>query len=113
VEAALVLPLLLMLVFGVVHIAMYHLARQAALSAAQVALTAQQGFHAAPDSGQERAERYLRQVPPVLRDPVIDVRSDDQVVEVTVAGTAISVIPGYRPTVTQTARGPVERVTSP
>lgn len=114
IEAALVLPLLLLLVFGVVHIAMYHLARQAALSAAQVAVTTQQGWGAAPGTGAQRAEQYLARIPPVLRGPVtIDVHDDGAAVQATVTGTAISVIPWHRHQITQTARGPVERVSTP
>jgi hypothetical protein len=114
VETALVLPLLLALVFGVVHMAMYHLGRQAALSAAQVAVAAQQGWGAADDAGRRRAEDYLARIPPVLRDvEPIEVRDDGRFVEATVTGTTVSVIPWHRHTVSQTARGPVERVTAP
>lgn len=114
IETALVLPLLLILVFGVVHVAMYHLARQAALSAAQVAVAAQQGWGAADGAGQQRAEDYLTRIPAVLRhvEPV-ELSDDGEFVEATVTGTAISVIPWYTSSVSQTARGPVERVTTP
>lgn len=114
IEAALVLPLLLVMVFGVVHIAMYHLGRQAALSTAQVAVAAQQGWGAADDAGQRRAGAYLARIPPVLRDvEPIEVSDDGRFVEATVTGKTISVIPWHRHTVSQTARGPVERVTDP
>lgn len=113
IETALVLPLLLILIFAVVHIAMYHLARQAALSSAQVAVAAQQGWGASDGAGRQRAERYLTRIPPVLREEDITVSHDGEFVEVTVTGTTISVIPWYTHTVSQTARGPAERVTSP
>jgi hypothetical protein len=113
IETALVMPLLLIFVFGVVHIAMYHLARQAALSAAQVAVVAQQGWGASDDVGQQRGGRYLDQIPQVLRDWRVEVTDDGEFVEVTVTGESISVIPWYTHTVSQTARGPVERVTAP
>lgn len=115
IETALVLPLLLILVFGVVHVAMYHLARQAALSAAQVAVVDQQGWGATEGTGEQRAERYLDRIPPVLPDAevTVEVIDDGETVEATVTGTTISVIPWYTHTVEQTARGPVERVTSP
>jgi Flp pilus assembly protein TadG len=113
-ETAIVLPLLLVCLFTVVHLAMYHLARQAALSAAQVAVAAQQGWGAADGAGEQSARRFLREIPPVLRPPVeIVLTSDGRVVEATVTGTAVSVIPWYSHPVTQTARGPVERVSAP
>lgn len=113
IETALVLPLLLILVFGVVHLAMHHLARQSALSAAQVGVVAQQGWGAADGAGRQRAEGYLERVPRVLRGWDIDVTDDGEVVQVTVTGESISVIPWYTHRISGTARGPVERVTSP
>jgi Flp pilus assembly protein TadG len=114
VEAALVLPLLLMMVFGVVHVSMYHLARQAALSAAQVAVAAEQGWGAVDGAGAQRAAQFLERTPPVLREvESIEVTSDGVVVVATVTGTSVSVIPWYTQRVSQTAHGPVERVTAP
>jgi Flp pilus assembly protein TadG len=114
IEAALVLPLLLIMVFGVVHVAMHHLARQAALSAAQVAVAAEQGWGAVDGAGAQRAAQYLDRIPPVLREvESIDVTSDGVTVAATVTGTSISVIPWYTQRVSQTAHGPVERVTAP
>lgn len=113
IETALVLPLLLMMVFGVVHVAMYHLARQAALSAAQVAVSTERGWGAVEGTGPQRAEDYLAGIPPVLRDvEPVEVTRDGDAVEATVTGASISVLPWYTHTVSQTARGPLERVSA-
>ncbi len=113
IETAMVLPLLLIMVFGVVHVAMYHLARQAALSAAQVAVAAERGWGATEGTGPQRAEGYLAGIPPVLRDvEPVEVTRNGNVVEATVTGASISVLPWHTHTVSQTARGPLERVSS-
>jgi hypothetical protein len=120
VEMAVVLPLLLVCVLAVAHMSLYYLARQAALSTAQVAVAGQRGWDSAPGAGAARAERFAARLPGVLRDPRIILECDGEPlagacdgrqVSATVSGTAHSVIPWLRHPVSQTATGPVERVT--
>jgi hypothetical protein len=112
VEMAIILPLLLTLVFGVAHLGMYYLARQAALSVAQVAVEGERGYLADPGAGLLRAQQFHARLPGVLGDPDIQVTNDGEHVTATVTGDPISVIPWFTPvTVTQTASAPVERVT--
>ena len=122
IELAIVLPLLLVCVLATAHVSMYVLARQAAMSLAQVAVDAERGWGSRPGDGQRRADRFAAQLPGVLRDVRITLRCDgrplsgtcdgDQVTA-TVTGTAAGVIPWLEHSVSRTAAGPVERVTSP
>lgn len=111
IEMAIILPLLLLCVFGVAHLGMYYLARQAALSVAQVAVEGERAWQAEPGAGFARAQRFHDQLPHVLRDPDIQVGNDGEHVVATVVGKPISVLPWITVTVTQTASGPVERPT--
>lgn len=111
VEMAIVFPLLLVLVFLTAHLGLVYLARQAALSTAQIAVEGERGFGAEPGAGEQRAQRFLDQVPGVLDDPQVEVVNDGEQVTATVTGTATSIVPWFTHTVTQSASGPVERVT--
>jgi hypothetical protein len=108
---AIMLPLVLVCVFLTAHLGMLFLARQAALSTAQIAVEGERGFGAEPGAGQERAQRFLDQVPGVLNEPQLEITNDGEQVTVTVTGSATSIVPWFSHTVTQTASGPVERVT--
>lgn len=111
IEMAIIMPLLLFSVFGVAHLGMYYLARQAALSVAQVAVEGERAWQAEPGAGQRRADRFLDQLPGVLEAPEVEVSTDGAQVVVTVRGDAISVLPWPQFRVEQTAAGPVERLT--
>lgn len=111
IEMAIILPLLLVCVFGVAHLGMYYLARQAALSVAQVAVEGERAWQAEPGAGFARAQRFHDRLPYVLRDPDILVSNDGEHVVATVRGKPIGVLPGITVIVTQTASGPVERPT--
>jgi hypothetical protein len=111
IEMAIMLPLLLVCVFLTAHLCMLFLARQAALSTAQIAVEGERGYGADPGAGKSRAERFIEQLPPVLGGPTVQVSNDGVQVTATVTGTATSIVPWFEHTVTQTASGPVERIT--
>ena len=122
IELAIMLPLLLMCVFATAHAGMYVLARQAAMSLAQVAVDAERSYGSVPGDGLRRAERFTAQLPSVLRDVRVTLTCDGEPlvgtcdgahVTATVTGTAVSVIPWLEHRVSRTATGPVERVTAP
>lgn len=112
VELAILWPVILLLVFGSVQIATYFTARTVALSAAQLAVSAERRYGATPGSGVARAEAFLTASGDWLRDWEVGdpVRTGDAV-EVTVTGTALSIVPGVRWRVSQTARGTIEQFT--
>lgn len=111
IEMAIVLPLLLTLVFMVAHLGLFFLGRQAALSTAQVAVDGERAWGAEPGAGLRRANGFLDRAPDWLDDPLVTVANDGQKVTATVTGTTPTIIPGLSLTVSQTAVGPVERVT--
>lgn len=111
IEMAIILPLLLTCVFGVSHLGMYYLAQQAALSVAQVAVDGERSWLAEPGAGRQRADTFIDQLPGVLEQPDVEIVNDGEQVTVTVTGNPISVLPWFTATVTQSASGPVERLT--
>jgi hypothetical protein len=111
IEMAIIMPLMLVCVFAVAHLGMYYLARQAALSVAQVAVEGERGWLAEPGAGYQRATQFHDGLPGVLENPNIQVSNDGAHVTATVTGNPISVIPWLTTSVTQTASAPVERVT--
>lgn len=111
IEMAIILPLLLFCVFGIAHLGMYYLARQAALSVAQVAVEGERAWLAEPGAGERRAQRFMDQLPAVLSDPRLEISNDGEQVVATVTADTVSVIPWLRHEVRQTASGPVERLT--
>jgi hypothetical protein len=108
---AILLPLVLTSVFAISHMAMYHLARQAALSVAQVAVEGERSWLAEPGAGYTRANEFHDGLPAVLGDMQVTVTNDGEHVTATVTGNPIAVIPWFPFTVTQTASAPVERIT--
>ena len=111
-EMAILMPAILLALFASIQVAAWFLARSVALTAAQEATTAERAYNAAPGSGQARAHAFLARSGDWLTAPSVTViRSGDQV-ESTVRGSAVSLIPGVRIAVVQTARGERERVTT-
>lgn len=111
IEMAIILPLLLTSVFAITHMAMYHLARQAALSVAQVAVEGERSWLAEPGDGYGRAAEFYDGLPAVLGDMNVTITNDGEHATATVTGNPIAVIPWFPFTVTQTASAPVERIT--
>lgn len=111
IEMAIVLPLLLTLVFTVAHLGLFFLGRQAALSTAQIAVDGERAWGAEAGAGVSRARAFLERAPAFLDNPRIKVENTGIQVTATVTGTTPTVIPGLSIGVSQTAVGPVERVT--
>jgi hypothetical protein len=75
--------------------------------------TAQQArqYGATVADGQAAAASVLDSaVGNALNDPLVSVTRTVTTVTVTVTGTAVSIIPGFHPTVSATSNAPVERV---
>ena len=114
-ELVVVFPIVLLILFGVVQGSLYYHARSVALAAAQEGLRETRIENGTADAGQQRAEAFVDAAggDDVLRDVSIAVTRDATQAKVTVAGTSLSVVPGWAGmSVTQTAAGPVERVTA-
>ncbi|MBB5110970.1 TadE/TadG family type IV pilus assembly protein [Micromonospora echinospora] len=115
VELAVVMPVILVMLFGSIQVAVWFVARSTALNAAQTAVNAQRTIDAGPDAGRERAISFLRQ----SGDWLVDWEQTGPTcvetataVTCTVQGRSLSVIPGVSFEVTQTAHGPAERWTT-
>ena len=88
----------------------WFLARAVALNAAQVAVSSTRTLNgASPDAGEEQAGAFIADTGGWLVGWDVQVSRDDERVTATVTGSVVSVIPGIDLTVSQTARGPVER----
>ncbi|WP_422744779.1 TadE family protein [Micromonospora sp. WMMD754] len=115
VELAVMMPVILVLLFGSIQVAVWFVARSTALNAAQTGVNAQRTFDAAPDAGRDRATNFLRRSGDWLvgwerTGPTCAEIGDG--VTCTVRGRSLSVIPGVSFEVTQTAHGPAERWTA-
>ncbi|GIF74765.1 TadE/TadG family type IV pilus assembly protein [Asanoa siamensis] len=112
VELAIVAPLIILLLFLAIQIAAVFLARSAALSAAQEAVSAQRAYQAPAGAGVAKANEFLTHTGDWLTDTSVEpAPAEADEVAFTVTGQALSVIPGWDFPVTQTAHGEVERFT--
>jgi hypothetical protein len=105
------MPVVLFMLFGAIQVAAVYMARTTALAAAQEAVTAERMFEAENGSGRVRAEAFILTAGDWLTRAQITVTETPDQVTCVVSGTALSVIPGWNITVTQSANGPVERFT--
>ncbi|MBO4141759.1 pilus assembly protein [Micromonospora tulbaghiae] len=115
VELAVVMPVILVMLFGSIQVAVWFVARSTALNAAQTAVNAQRTIDAGPDAGRQRAISFLQQAGDWLvgweqTGPTCVETATG--VTCTVQGRSLSVIPGVSFEVTQTAHGPAERWTT-
>lgn len=114
VEVAIIMPAVILLVFGCVQLGAYFTARSLALTAAQAAVTAERKYDAEPGDGKQHAEQFLDQAGDWLTGVEISdpTYTDDQVSYV-VTGTAITLVPGMSWNIRQSATGSLEQVTQP
>ncbi|MEU1808235.1 TadE/TadG family type IV pilus assembly protein [Micromonospora aurantiaca (nom. illeg.)] len=115
VELAVVMPVILVMLFGSIQVAAWFVARSTALNAAQTGVNAQRTVDAGPDAGRQRAISFLQQSEDWLvgweqTGPTCVETATG--VTCTVQGRSLSVIPGVSFEVTQTAHGPAERWTT-
>ncbi|MDQ0366507.1 TadE family protein [Catenuloplanes indicus] len=115
IELAILMPVILFMLFGAIQIAAVYMARATALSAAQTAVGTQRLYDADEGSGRTRALAFIQTAGDWLTKPTVTVVVDDVngVVSCDVTGNALTVVPGWTITVTQSASGPIERVTAP
>ncbi len=115
-ELVVVFPAVLLLIFGVLQGALYYHARNVALAAAEEGLRDARVENASGQAGVQRAESFLADAggTGVLNSSAVTASRSATQVTVTVTGSAPSVLPGLGGfAVSQSASGPVERVTTP
>jgi Flp pilus assembly protein TadG len=116
VEAVVILPLFLLLIFTLVQAGLFYYGRSAALAAAQQGLQAARVENGTTTAATLAAQTFLRSPRSggsLLDNLTITPTRTAVTTTVTVSGTVPSLLPGTTFTVTQTATGTVERVTVP
>ncbi len=108
-EFAIIASAMIVLTFTVVQVGLYFYARSVALGAATQGVNSGRGYNAPESAAQTTAQRFLDQAGAGLTDKRITVTRNGQDIQVTVTGTAISVLPGVSFTVSQTAHGSIEQ----
>ncbi|WP_370026411.1 TadE/TadG family type IV pilus assembly protein [Planotetraspora sp. GP83] len=112
-EAALVYPVVLLLILLAVNAALWFHARSIALAAAQEGVRAGRAYSSSLSAGQAAAERFVRQVGgSFLTSAQVGAERNTDTVVVTVRGQAISLIPLLTLSVEQVSRAPAEKWTS-
>lgn len=114
-EVAVLAPVLLLVVFTIIQTAMFAYARSLALGAAQEGVAAGRVDGGTTQAARARARDFLdRTAGDSLRSSSVEASATATEVEVEVRGRAISILPGLPGLpVRQSARGPIERFTTP
>lgn len=112
VELVVLMPLLLLIVFSGVQGAVYYHASSLALAAAQEGARAAARENATLTAGTSAATAFLTDTAGDSLTAVTITGSRTPVTAtITVRGSSLSLVPGWTPTVTQSASLPVERIT--
>lgn len=109
VEAAILLPVLMLLTMLVVQAGIWFHANAVATTAANHGVDAARVQDGSANDGHEAATQFLDD-PGVLRSPSIEVRRDAETASVTVSGDVASLMFGIPFSVSATADAPVERL---
>lgn len=113
-ELVVLFPVVLAIIFGLIQGALYFHARNVAAAAAREGLRADASYTGSAAGGADAAARFISTAggnSVITNVTITPARSATQA-QVTVRGTAVSVIPGVGGfTVRQSAAGPVERFT--
>ena len=115
IELVILLPVLFAVMFLGMQAALFHHARTVAIAAAQEGARAAGGENTQSSDGIRAASAFINDAggDDVLTDANATADRTATTVTVTVSGHSLSVIPGWRPVVTQSASLPVERLTAP
>jgi hypothetical protein len=107
--AVLLLPVVVTMVFLVIHAALVYHARSVVAAAAQDAARVAQAQGGTAGAGRAVAEEVLHGSGGLLPAPSVQIERSATTVTVIVSGEVRGPIPWLRPTVTASAGGPVER----
>ncbi|WP_167008843.1 TadE family protein [Mumia sp. ZJ430] len=115
IELLIVLPALFAVMFLGVQAALIHHAKSVAIAAVQEGARAAGGEEGTASDGVRAANGFLAKAggSDVITRTRTTARRATTNVTVTVQGRSLSVIPGWRPRVVQSASRPVERLTAP
>ncbi len=114
VEMVVLMPLLFGILFTGVQGALYYHARTLAIAAAQEGARAAAAEHGTIPDGAAAATTFLDDAAgDALTGVQVTGNRSGTTATITVRGASLSVIPGWKPTVEQSASLPVERITTP
>lgn len=113
IEMVVLLPALFAVLFLGMQSALYFHARTVAIAAAQEGARAAAVEDAQSSAAVAATNAFLADAGDALEAPSVKPGRTSTTATVTVSGHALSVIPGWRPRVTQTARAEIERTTAP
>lgn len=110
-EYVITAPVVLMVLFLAIQVAMYSYARSIALTAAQEGLSTARGYESSAGAGAGRAHDFIgRAGGDMLSEVAVSVDRGAEQTTVTVTGRSLSLVPGIPGfAVRQTATGPTER----
>lgn len=111
VALTLLLPILLTFAWVAMGAAMYHFGSTAAQSAAQTAASAAAAEHGTTTACEQVAAAFITTLGDALTDARVDCQRTATSATATITGTSLSLVPGWAPTVSQTATVPLERIT--
>ena len=109
VEGIMVIPAVLLLVFGFIQGAVVLQANNVAQAAASTAYNSARLYDASTEDGVNAGNAALTQAGTILSGTNVVVQRNVETVTVTVTGTAATLIPGLPATISRTVTGPTER----
>lgn len=109
VEAIMIVPVVLMIFFGLIQGAVVLQANNVAQAAASTAYNAARLYDASTEDGVNAGNTALTQAGTILSGTNVVVQRTAQTVTVTVTGTSATIIPGLPASISRTVTGPTER----
>lgn len=114
VQTVIVAPVLFLLIMGILQFALVAHAQNVAEAAAQEGVAAARRFDAQSSDGVAEANSALDTLGPrMLHERRVSVARSQTTATVTVTGRVLSLVPGIKPSISETASGPVERYVPP
>lgn len=110
VALTMLLPVLFMFVWAAMGVAMYHFGSTAAQSAAQTGASAAAAEHGTTTACEGAVTAFIDALGDTLSNVSVDCQRTATTATATITGTTLSLVPGWAPTVTQTATVAVERI---
>ncbi|WP_256448860.1 TadE family protein [Nocardiopsis akebiae] len=106
-----VIPLMFLMLLGILQYGLWTHAHHRAQAVATEALAAARAFGSSAGEGRARGHAMAEDMGgTILRDVQVRVERGDATTSTSVDGTAISLVPGWNPSVSTTLSGPTEHV---
>lgn len=113
IQMMILMPVMFLVMFSGMQAALYYHARTIAIAAAQEGAREAGGENGSRDSGLKAARDFISQSggTDALTNSSVSGSRSATTATVTVSGQSLSVIPGWKVTITQSSSAPVERLT--